>query len=104
MRRRVIGILALVLLLAGALFWLRSPAQRGVAMQIESACWRIGGCLALLWLAYPDLRNIPRWFWLVALVSIVILARWPRLFLLAVPLLLVYALLRPLLTAKSRSQ
>ncbi len=100
MRQWIIGIMALVLLLAGALLWIWPTQEQGLSVQLQSACWRIGGCLALVWLAYPDLRNIPRWFWIIALVLIVVLAKWPRFFLLAIPLLLIYALIRPLLSAE----
>ena len=80
--------------------WIRTPEEQGSMVQFEAACWRIGGCLAVLWLAYPDLRNIPPWFWLALPVLILVLAKWPRMFLLAIPLLILYALIRPRLSVK----
>ena len=71
------------------------PGEQGSLMQLEAACWRMGGCLAVLWLAYPDLRNIPRWVWVALPVLILVVAKWPRLFLFIIPLLLLYALIRP---------
>ena len=56
--------MAIALLIGGLVFWIWPPAEQGLMVQLEATCWRIGGCLAVLWLAYPDLRNIPRWFWI----------------------------------------
>jgi len=93
MRRHIIGIMAVALLIGAAGFWIWPPAEQGLMVQLEAACWRMGGCLAVLWLAYPDLRNIPRRFWIALPVLILVLAKWPRLFLLAIPLLILYALM-----------
>jgi hypothetical protein len=103
MRRHIIGIMAIILLLGGVAFWIWPPADAGLMIQLEATCWRIGGCLVVLWLAYPDLRNIPRWIWLTVPVLILILARWPRMFLLAIPLLILYALIRPRISNRSPS-
>lgn len=94
MRRHIIGVMALALLMGGLLLWIWTPRDQGALMQMEAACWRIGGCLAVLWLAYPDLLNIPRWLWIALPVLILVLAKWPRLFLLIIPLLILYAFIR----------
>jgi hypothetical protein len=101
MRRHILGILAILLLLGGVVFLIWPPGEGEVQIQLESACWRIGACLAALWLAYPDLLRVPRWFWLTLPVLIVILAKWPRLFLLLIPVLILYAIFRPLLVHRS---
>lgn len=93
MRRHIIGIMAVALLIGAVGFWIWPPAEQGLMVQLEATCWRMGGCLAVLWLAYPDLRNIPRRFWIALPVSILVLVKWPRLFLLAIPLLILYALM-----------
>ena len=95
MRRQMIGIMAVGLLVGGLVLWIWSPTDQGALMQLEAACWRIGGCLAVLWLAYPDLGNISRWIWIASPVVILVLARWPRLFFLIIPLLILYAIVRP---------
>jgi hypothetical protein len=98
MRRKAIGAIAIVLLMGGVVLWIWPPSEQGLMIQLEAACWRIGGCMAVLWLAYPDLRNIPGRFWMAAPVLILVLAKWPRLFLLAIPFLILYALIRPRLS------
>ncbi len=95
MRRRIIGIMAVALLALGLMIWICRPGEQGSLVQLEAACWRIGGCLAVLWLAYPDLGKIPRWIWIALPVLILVMARWPRLFFIIVPLLILYALVRP---------
>jgi hypothetical protein len=98
MRRHIILVIALAFIAGGLVLWIWWPRDQGALMQLEAASWRIGGCLAVLWLAYPDLRNIPRWLWIALPVLIFVLAKWPRLFLLIIPLLILYALLRPRLS------
>ena len=98
MSRHIVGITAVALLVGGLALWIWSPRDQGLLMQLEAACWRIGGCLAVLWLAYPDLLNIPRRLWITLPVLILVLAKWPRLFLLIIPLLILYAFIRPRLS------
>jgi hypothetical protein len=90
--------MAAALLVGGLALWIWPPGDQGTLVQLQAACWRIGGCLAVLWLAYPDLRNIPRWLWIALPVLILVLAKWPRLFLLVIPLLILYAFIRPRLS------
>jgi hypothetical protein len=103
MRRHLIGILSIALLAFAAILWLFQPTIDGMMLQLEAACWRIGACLAVLWLAYPDLLNIPRWFWLTMPVLLIIIAKWPRIFLLLIPLLILFAIFRPRLSSRSTS-
>ncbi len=80
------------------MLWIWSPREQGSLVQLEAACWRIGGCLAVFWLAYPDLCDISGWLWIALPALILVLAKWPRLFLLIIPLLIVYAFIRPRLS------
>jgi hypothetical protein len=95
MRRHAVGVLAIVLLLGAAAFWVWPPSPG--YEQWEAACWRLGAITVMLWLAYPELMRIP--VWLLALVPVlaIVLARWPKWFLVLIPVLIVVAILkRPL--------
>jgi len=92
----LIGILALALLFGAGVFWLWPPTgDSGWLAQLEAACWRLGPLLVVLWLAFPDLHRVPAWLWPSLLILLLILSRWPRAFLLAVPLLVALAILQP---------
>jgi hypothetical protein len=96
MRRHAIGILALLLVAGAVFFWIWPPApQDAFAVQSKAACWRMGALLCALWLAYPHVSRIPRWMLMPSLVLLVVLARWPRLLLIAVPIVIVLAILKP---------
>ena len=66
-----------------------------MATQIEAACWRMGTLLTVLWLAYEELRRLPRWLFGVLLATAVIAAIKPKTLLLAVPIIVGLAILRP---------
>ena len=51
--------------------------------------------MAIVWFAHPQLVNLPRWLVVVGAVGLFIVARWPRLLVVALPLALVLWLLRP---------
>jgi len=93
MHRPTVGILALGLLALGALLsFLTSGA--------ESQAWaagllRVGIAAAALWLALPELKRLPRWILISAAVLLLVLARWPRQFFVAVIVVVAFALLRP---------
>jgi len=92
LRRHLLGIIALSFLLVAAAIWYWSP----LGYEIWAAdCGRIGVILAVLWLAYHDLRHIPAWVWPAILVGVVIAARWPKYLLLLLPILILAAILRP---------
>jgi hypothetical protein len=98
MRRHIIGVMAVALLVGGLLLWIWQPMDQGSLLQLEAACWRIGACLAVLWLAYPELLNFPRWIWIALPAMILVLAKWPRLFVLVIPLFILYMFIRPRLS------
>ena len=92
MHRPSVGLIA-VALLAGAaacyLFGVGSDA-------LESAFWRVGIVMALLWLALPDLLRVRHKFWWFAFVGALLVAVMkPRLLPLALVFCVVFAILRP---------
>jgi hypothetical protein len=87
MRRAILGLLAIGMF-TGALAigrWL--PGNEGAT----SFCWRFGAIAAAAWLAYDDVQRLPGWLLLVVSVSLVVLARWPRLLWVIFPLLILWA-------------
>jgi hypothetical protein len=94
MHRPTIGILAILLLAAGAVMYF-GDYDEGPAQQIQGAFLRVGTLLATLWLAYPELRRMRPWMAILivgALVGVVFVRR------LLVPVLIVallVAILRP---------
>jgi hypothetical protein len=92
MQRHILGISAVVLLLGAVVTWLWLPD----AKIILSGCWRGGALFAAAWLAYPDVQRLPNWLLLTVPVLLIVLLRWPWLLMLAIPLLIVVAVLRNL--------
>ena len=66
----------------------RQPALSGT-------CLRIGAVLGILWLAWPQLRQIPIWLVGVIGVALLVVLRYPKLLWAALPLSFVLWLLRP---------
>jgi len=95
MRRHLIGILAGALLALGVYFSQWPMADETWQTWTLSACWRLGPALAILWLAYDDARRMPRWLLPVVLLVLAALALRPKLFLLAIPVVVALAILRP---------
>ena len=89
MHRPTIGLIAVVLLIAG--FVLRGATDEG----LSAACFRIGVVMALVWLAHPQLENMPRWLVFALCATALVVMRWPRLLVLALPVAVVLWLLRP---------
>ena len=91
--RPTVGVLAVVLLVAGIVSALAAP-HTAVYDQLTSACLRVGAVLAVVWLALPDLRQA-RNRWLIvslfaACLAVVILPRFipvGRLLVIALPVL-----------------
>ena len=93
MHRPTVGILAIVLLSLGAIL---SLAVSGDDAQAWAAgLIRVGIALGALWLALPELKRLPQWALILAAVLLVILARWPKQFFVAVAVAIAFALLRP---------
>jgi hypothetical protein len=100
MPRYVIAVVAGVLLLTavGLIIWAPNTPMWQESIALFT---RLGAIAFLFWLAWYDLRRVPTWMMVVLPIAALVVARWPRLFLLLVPVLVVVGLLRrPLGTAK----
>jgi hypothetical protein len=91
MQRRILGISAIVLFLCAVAIWLWRPDEAAMAF-----CWRGGALLAAAWLAYEDVQRLPNWLLVTVPIVLIAIARWPRLFWLVIPLLILAAVLRGL--------
>jgi hypothetical protein len=93
MQRRILASSAIFLLAGAVVIWLWWP-QAEVTL---SCCWRGGAILAAAWLAYEDVQRLPGWLLLVLPVLLIALVRWPKLLLLLIPALILWATVRRLL-------
>jgi len=93
-RRHMIGIIAIVLLLAAAALWIW-PLDVDWHEPLKAACSRLGPCMAVLWLAYPEVKRLPPWLLATIPALVVVLAVRPRWFLIALPIVIALAVLRP---------
>ncbi len=95
MHRPTVGILALILLVVGAIA-LVFPGDEGSRQNVAAGCLRVGLILAVVWLALPELtRSTSRWFLLGTIAVAIVLARWPRLIVVVAVFLVAIAILRP---------
>jgi hypothetical protein len=104
-RRRILGIAALVVLVTGTVLWLWQPADGPLANYWQTSiafCWRMGPLLAAAWLAFDDVQRLPGWLLLVLPVLAIVLVRVPRIFLLLLPALVLYAVARRFLMPAGR--
>jgi hypothetical protein len=92
MHRPTVGLIALVLLSGAASCYLLGWGSAA----LESAFWRVGVVLALLWLALPELLRVRNKALLAAFLGVIVVTGF-RLKLLPLALLLcvVFAILRP---------
>jgi hypothetical protein len=94
LRKAILGILAMIFLL-GALGCLLWPPSKSPGLEWEAACCRIGPILAVLWLAYDDLKRIPWWLWIAAPIVLFIIIKWKIMVLFCIPILILIGLLKP---------
>ncbi len=100
-QQHAILVLAIALLLGGVAFLIwpsNSPVWRlspEMAVQLESACWRIGPLCLLIWLAYPEIQRIPLWFFGALPLTLIILWKRPQLIWILAPVAILVALLKP---------
>ena len=73
----------------------RWPSVGGEYPAVEAAFWRVGALMAVLWMAWPDMKRVPAWMLALAPVVLLVIAFRPRLALYLIPILLAIALLRP---------
>jgi len=74
--------------------WTR-PLEVSWYEPLKSACSRLGPCMAVLWLAYPQVKRLPPWLLGAVPLLVVILAVRPKWFLIALPIVILLAFLRP---------
>ena len=94
MQRRILGILAITFFLGAVATWLWWPD----AEVPLSCCWRGAALLGAAWLAYHDVQRLPNWLLVTLPIFLVVMIRWPKLLMLAIPLLIVVGVLRNLQT------
>ena len=90
--RASIGLFAVVLLVAGLI--LRNPSSETLSAT-GGACLRVGMLMAIWWFAYPQLQYIPRWLAVACGLALLLVIRWPKLLLVAIPFLAVLWFLGP---------
>lgn len=92
MHRPTVGLIAVALLIGAATCYLFGWG--GAAL--ESAFWRVGLVMCLVWLALPDLLRVRSKFWLVLILAAMLIAVLkPKLLPLVILFCVVYAVLRP---------
>lgn len=94
MNRMLLGIIALVLLVAGVGMVVLAPRDaNNTALSIAGGLIRMGLVLGALWLALPSITGMlsrtPKWVLTAAVIGIVVCVVRPQLLLLVVPLFLV---------------
>ncbi len=97
MHRPTVGVLALALLVISIALRIWYPSDTATA----DACLRPALVFGLLWLALPQMRQLPRWMTVaVAVAALVVLWR-PKALLLVLPILAAMWVLRPRRTKRS---
>ena len=93
-RRPLIGILSAVLLAIGVVPWVMDFGSEAT-IGLSAACIRVGVLLATVYLAYPDLKNIPSWLFSLLLTALCAVMWRPKLAVVIVPIVLAMWMLRP---------
>lgn len=102
MQRWLIGIIAAVLTFGGAGLFIAGPSN---LFGLGSGMLRAGLVLGALALALPQVmrlaQNTPPWYLATLVVGLLVVVRWPRTFVVILPLLAVLWFLSPRRPAKS---
>ena len=93
MQRRILAALAILMLVSAVVLWLWWPS----AELPLACCWRGGAILAAAWLAYDDVQRLPNWILLTLPLLLIVLVRFPRYFLMLIPVLIAWGVLRRIL-------
>lgn len=80
MNRLKIGLVAVVLLVASFSLWIWGQDD-SQTRQWQSACFRVGLVMGVIWLAYPELKRVENRILLGGLFIIAIVAAWRPMFL-----------------------
>ena len=94
MHRPTIAVLAVVLLCGGIYLSFAKP-EGTLVTGLHAACWRVGGLLAAIWIAHPQLAKLPSWVYLLFFAATLAIAVRPRLAIIVLPLVIVAFWLRP---------
>ena len=89
MHRPTIGLIALVLLVAGVATYQQSDTT------LPAACLRMGLVMGIWWFAFPQLASLPRWLVFTTLGVLVVGAVRPRLLWVALPVIVLLWFLSP---------
>jgi hypothetical protein len=104
MNRTALGLIALSLLVVGALAAWRGPPD-GSAAGFAGGCIRVGLVLGALWLALPQITGFftraPRWLLTASAIAVVVCAVKPILLVFVVPLLGLLWFLGPKMASKA---
>jgi len=93
MQRRILAISAVSLLLGALAIYFWFPESQGAL----AFCWRGGVLLGAAWLAFDDVQRLPGWLLLAVPVLLIVAAKWPRLLLTLIPLIIIWAVMRKIL-------
>ncbi len=90
MHRPTLAVIA-ILLLAFGVYTRQQPENE----TLSAACLRIGVVMGILWFAQPQTKNIPRWAIALGGAGLLMVMRWPKLLLFALPIAALLWALRP---------
>jgi hypothetical protein len=89
MHRPTVGLIAIVLLVAGL-------ATRGASDEtLSAALLRVGLVMAILWFAHPQIKNLPKWWVAVGAAALFLVTRFPKLLVVIIPIAAVLYFLGP---------
>ena len=93
-RRHILGVLSIVLLIAGFVLLIKYGLSSGQMTTVASACMRIGAVLGAIWLAFPQVKDLAERFppWLMAVIggAICLIAIAPKTLIFVGPLILIF--------------
>lgn len=99
--RTKVGLIAVGLFgLAACIALLRQPGTGGESWM--AACLRMGLVMSAAWLALPQLRQAPVWLLAGAGLICLVLARWPRYFVIALVIAIAAAIFRPRMMSRNK--
>jgi hypothetical protein len=106
-RRRILGIAALVSLATAVVLAVWQPVPESpLAAGWQSSmafCFRMGALLGAAWLAFDDVQRLPGWLLVVLPVLVIVLVKAPKIFLLLLPAVILYAVAKRFLTPVRRT-
>ena len=89
MHRPTIGLIAIVLLVAGF-------ATRGASDDaLSAALLRVGLVMAILWFAHPQIKNLPKWWVAIGVATLFLVTRFPKLLMVIIPIAAILWFLGP---------